>query len=59
MEVGLTSPNSAQLVAYGIVKNVDANSKCLDGKPLSDFVEVLMNIVLRESTISATCTRNN
>jgi hypothetical protein len=41
MEVGVTSPNSAQLVAYGTVQNVDANSKCLDGKPLSDFVEDL------------------
>jgi hypothetical protein len=51
MEVGLTSPNNAQLVAYGTVQNVDANSKCLDGKPLSDFVEVLVNIVLRESTL--------
>jgi hypothetical protein len=51
MEVGLTSPNSAQLVAYGTVQNVDTNSKCLDGKPLSDFVEVLVNIVLRESTL--------
>jgi hypothetical protein len=51
MEVGLTSPNSAQLVPYGTVQNVDANSKCLDGKPLSDFVEVLVNIILRESTL--------
>ena len=51
MEVGLTSPNSLQVVAYGTVQNLDKESKCFDGKPLSDCIEVLVNYVLKETTL--------
>ncbi|PNT64658.1 uncharacterized protein LOC100840765 isoform X2 [Brachypodium distachyon] len=51
MEVGLTSPNSAAVVALGTVQNVNKEAKCMDGKPLSDYVEVLVNVVLKGTTL--------
>ena len=43
MEVSLRSPNSLCLAATGTVQNVDANAVGSDGKPLHDYVEVLVN----------------
>jgi hypothetical protein len=48
--VVLTSPNSAQLVAMGTVQSTDADAIGFDGQPLSDSVEVLVNIVYRNTT---------
>jgi hypothetical protein len=41
MEVGLTSPNSLQLVALGTVQDVESE----------EFVEVLVNIVYKKTTV--------
>jgi hypothetical protein len=41
MEVGLTSPNSLQLVALGTVQDVESE----------EFVEVLVNIVFKKTTV--------
>ena len=30
---------------------MDKDAKCIDGKPLCDYVEMLVNIVLKETTI--------
>ena len=49
MEVSLTSPNSASVVAMGTIQKTDRNAKAIDGQPLADYVEVLVNIVLKET----------
>lgn len=50
MEVGLTSPNSAIMVALGTIQTTDKKAKAIDGQPLADFVEVLISVVLKETT---------
>ncbi|XP_037408271.1 uncharacterized protein LOC119270369 [Triticum dicoccoides] len=50
MEVSLTSPNSASVVAMGTIQKTDRKAKAIDGQPLADCVEVLVNIVLKETT---------
>ena len=51
MEVVLTSPNSSNLAALGTIQTADINAVGLDGDPLSDYVEVMVNIVYRETTV--------
>lgn len=50
MEVSLTSPNSASVVAMGTIQKTDRKAKAIDGQPLADCVEVLINVVLKETT---------
>ncbi|KAI5004161.1 hypothetical protein ZWY2020_031404 [Hordeum vulgare] len=50
MEVSLTSPNSTSVVAMGTIQKTDRKAKATDGQPLADCVEVLVNIVLKETT---------
>lgn len=50
MEVSLRSPNSLSLAAMGTVQNIDENALGSDGKPLFDYVEVLVNYVINETT---------
>jgi hypothetical protein len=50
MDVVLPSPNSAQFVALGTVQSIDAAAIGFDGQPLSDSVEVLVNIVYKTTT---------
>ena len=50
MEVSLSSPNSASVVEMGTIQKTDRNAKASDGQPLADCVEVLVNIVLKETT---------
>ena len=49
-EVGLVSPNNFDMVALATVQNSEPNSIELDGKPLSECVEVMINIVQKRST---------
>ena len=49
-EVGLVSPNSLDMVALATVQNSEPDSIGLDGKPLSECVEVMINIVHKRST---------
>jgi hypothetical protein len=41
MEVGLTSPNTLQLVALGTIQDVESE----------EFIEVLVNIVFKKTTV--------
>jgi len=51
MEIGLTSPNSKKLVALGTVQKTDRKAKANDGQPLADYIEVLVSIVYKQTTI--------
>lgn len=44
------SPNSFSLAAMGTVQNIGENALGSDGKPLFDYVEVLVNYVINETT---------
>jgi hypothetical protein len=50
MDVALTSPNTTQLVALGTIQNSDATSIGLDGEPLFEYVEVMVNMVYKRTT---------
>lgn len=51
MEVGLASPNSKRLVALGTIQKTDRKAKATDGQPLADYVEVLVSIVYKQTTV--------
>jgi len=50
-EVGLASPNSKELVALGTIQKTDRKAKAKDGQPLADYIEVLVSIVYKRTTI--------
>ncbi|KAF6991827.1 hypothetical protein CFC21_008877 [Triticum aestivum] len=50
MEVSFTLPNSENVVAMGTIQKTNRKAKAIDGQPLADCVEVLVNIVLKETT---------
>ena len=51
MEVGLASPNTFDMVAEGTIQNADPNAMGLDGQPLCEFVEVMINMVHKKTTM--------
>ena len=59
MEVSLTSPNSASVVVMGTIQKTSRKAKAIDGQPLADCVEVLVNIVLKETTELPRAQREN
>ena len=51
MDVGLTSPNSAKIVALGTIQETDPNANAMDGQPLADSVEVVVNYIFNSQTM--------
>ena len=51
MEVWLASPNTFDMVAEGTIHNVDPYAMGLDGQPLCEFVEVMINMVHKKTTM--------
>jgi hypothetical protein len=51
MEVGLASPNSKKLVVLGTIQKTDRKAKANDGQTLVDYIETLVSIVYKQTTL--------
>ncbi|XP_024318903.1 uncharacterized protein LOC112272420 [Brachypodium distachyon] len=51
MDVRLTSPNSGKMVALGTIQGTDPKAKAMDGQPLANSVEVVVDCIFSPTTV--------